>query len=578
MNTLLLALLAQGAAAGAWDTGTSAAPRAEWTALPRDQTLDAFKGDAVISNGRVQALVRRDGTIDLGDGAAVHARITLLGAGGVPAVGLGKLALLEHTRGGVLLELAGKTAKGAALAARLRLKRGEPALEFEPGPGAVKLRIGIPGRFLVLPDFFSDDVLIDARKFPPAEIELPSENFLLHLADGGSAALMVVFENKEQDVRVRLEGSGDARKVVASEIEFGQGKKIWTALLAAPGIWHAREFPKEEGGKILPLDWKPPFPASWRADFTTSRELTDSWDLLRPAEKGYVKPAWLGGGANAVPPDRKRWTTVLGSFKYPCWTDADGTSWLQPLATAKLTLGGPVLIYPFNRVPETASDLFTVVDIARTCLGVGPCQYIMDLEGQKQQNKGWATCATRDTLLAIYGKGEQKAKKAEVEKRLQDVHLFVTFIRSRIERYVEFGRKIRAWLEEQKKLHPECGKAIDELDGLASEIEARFAARADKIKTPEFVAKMNDEFRKNVMDAEGPDALEKCKAYARALVEIGDNQDELAGEGRWVVRMLRQKSGLLGALDPRMAGIGAEIRTRTQEVLRNPAGHEGARH
>ena len=33
-----------------------------------------------------------------------------------------------------------------------------------------------------------------------------------------------------------------------------------------------------------------------------------------------------------------------------------------------------------------------------------------------------------------------------------------------------------------------------------------------------------------------PDALKKCKAYAEALVEIGDNQDELSGECRWVVK------------------------------------------
>jgi hypothetical protein len=32
------------------------------------------------------------------------------------------------------------------------------------------------------------------------------------------------------------------------------------------------------------------------------------------------------------------------------------------------------------------------------------------------------------------------------------------------------------------------------------------------------------------------------------------------------------------AQDPRMAEIAKEIRQRSQEVLRNPAGHEGARH
>jgi hypothetical protein len=44
------------------------------------------------------------------------------------------------------------------------------------------------------------------------------------------------------------------------------------------------------------------------------------------------------------------------------------------------------------------------------------------------------------------------------------------------------------------------------------------------------------------------------------------------------VRAIRQKAGLLVAADPRMGAIATEIRTKTHDVLRNPAGHEGARH
>ena len=66
---------------------------------------------------------------------------------------------------------------------------------------------------------------------------------------------------------------------------------------------------------------------------------------------------------------------------------------------------------------------------------------------------------------------------------------------------------------------------------------------------------MNDDFRKNVLDDDGPEALRHCKEYARALVEIGDNQDELSGECRWAVKALRQKAGILMATDPRVAPV-----------------------
>ena len=62
------------------------------------------------------------------------------------------------------------------------------------------------------------------------------------------------------------------------------------------------------------------------------------------------------------------------------------------------------------------------------------------------------------------------------------------------------------------------------------------------------------------------------------LTTIGGQQDEMVGECRWVVKALRQNAGILMATDPRMAPIAAEIRTRTQKMLRGGAAYEGARH
>jgi hypothetical protein len=117
-----------------------------------------------------------------------------------------------------------------------------------------------------------------------------------------------------------------------------------------------------------------------------------------------------------------------------------------------------------------------------------------------------------------------------------------------------------------EKAHPELQEPIAELEKIAEEIDLRYKAREEKMKTPDDVAKMNDDFRRDVLDYEGKDALDRCMKYALALVVIGDNQDELSGECRWVVKALRQKAGLLMAADARMAPIAAEIRSRTQEA------------
>jgi hypothetical protein len=184
----------------------------------------------------------------------------------------------------------------------------------------------------------------------------------------------------------------------------------------------------------------------------------------------------------------------------------------------------------------------------------------------------------RDTLTPIYAANQQISRRSEVNQILDDGLTFVKHIRGRIERYVEFGHAIRAYLAEQSKAHPDLAPVLAELDQLVRQIDEHYRARAKEIQTPAHVAAMNEEFRRNALDDDGPDALSKCRAYAKALVVIGGSQDELSGECRYVVKALRQKAALLTAQDPRLAPVAAAIRARTQEALKNPANHEGAHH
>jgi hypothetical protein len=576
-----------------WDSGQptrealvpdALAGRNDWTAIPVGKTADSFKGDAVLSNGRIAVLLRRsDAAVELHavklGGTSARLRVRLMTAGGEPAARLKRVALVENTRAGACLQTIFETGKGAEIAGKFRIKRGDVSLQAEPGTGASTLRVECPGRFGVLPDFFADDITMDATRIPRDAVELPSDNFLLHLTADGDAIAMCVFENRQQDVKVTLSGKGDRRIVTGSEIGF-EGKPVWVALLEGPRIWHSRRLKPADTGKVIPLDWRMPFPAQWRVDFTRSNDLTDSWEMLLQEQRNgkYLKPSWLGSGEELIGRDRKRWNTVLGEYPYPCWSDPDWHGYLQPLESSALQLRGPVIVYPINRVAQTPLDVYTVVDVMRNTLGVGPCQHILDIEGQKSEYKGMATCGVRDTISPIYEKREQKKKRAEIERALDDGLTFVKHIRGRITRYVEFGKEMRRYLAGQKQAHTELTDFIGEMDRLTREIDDRVAAHADKIKTPDDVARMNEEFRKEVLNDDGPDALKRCRAYTEALTEIGGNQDELVGECRWAVKALRQRAGIFVGVDPRVASIASEIRARTQEALRNPAEHEGARH
>ncbi len=282
----------------AWDTGKpSAQPlgaetletKPGWLPIADGDTTHVFAGDAVLSNGRVLAVARRQGTgvelYSLGLGTPIYrSRLAL-----TPAALNERLALTANSRTALGLEVSSK-----AGTARFRLKKGEHFVEVQAASGAAALRLECASRFAVLPDFFADDILFDARKVPVDRVELPSENFLLHFTGKEDAIVMGVFENRAQDVRVTLSGKGDERVITGSEIDFGKaGSKIWVAVLESAGLWHTRELKTADAATVLPLAWKMPFVAQWRVDFTRKDGLTDSWDMLLPDKDGFIKPSWL---------------------------------------------------------------------------------------------------------------------------------------------------------------------------------------------------------------------------------------------------------------------------------------------
>lgn len=591
MTFLMSAVLVQEASLSAYDTGGR--PRAEWRRIEPGAT---FAGEAAITNGRVTVKAGAGGVELFG----ADARRATLPAAGAPV-------LMELTRGSATLAVGGL---------RVTLKRGDRFVEVR---GEAVLRVEAPGRFAVLPDFFADDILVDARAWPDDRAELPSENLLLHFTGAGDSIVMAAFEHRDQDVRVTFDGRGELRRIAGSEIDFGKGGRIWLALLEAPGIWHAIDLPATP---IVALDWTMPFAAQWRVDFTRRGGLTDSWDLLLQEKAGaeFIKPSWLendgallaasrtasgeidrdaykpgGPASERIGPDRKRWTTVLGHFHYPCWSDPEGRGFLQPLKHERATFAGPVLLYPLSRLSRTPADTTTPLDVMRQTLGMGPCRHLLDVEGQKQEHVGRATCHVRSLLNEIYGVGQQKQKAQEIDAYLGDALDFVTHIRARILAYVQWGRELREYLAAQKKAHPEMAEFLEEVGALAGEIETALEPRMKKMRehpvleeiarrlpdptTPVLVTELNRAFRERLAGYEGADWKERLKAeYTDPLTRIGGQQDDVVGECRWVVKALRQKAALRMATDPASAAVTAEIRARTQKILRAGAAYEGARH
>jgi hypothetical protein len=580
---------AAAAGVGLFDTGSPSstpmagdqfAKRAGWTTVPEDKSDHRFKGDAVALNDRL-ALVLRQGAA----GAEIYSRTAkgfvpravLTPVGAEAGAKLASVAIVDNSATEVSLDVEFRTAGGKPLTVRYDLAIGQVFVRTEARQGTTALCVEAPCRYLVLPDFFADDIVIDAADIPIATAEIPSENFLLHLLPERDAMVMTVAGNRGQDARIDLSGEAGQRTIQRSRVEYGPKGEIWVAVIQGPDVWHQRDVKQDEAGKVVSLDWTAPFPALWRVDWKLSNKLTASWEMIAQQASGaFLKHGWFGG-PQSLPADRKRWTTVLGSFQYPCWVDRSGRGFLQPL-TKPDRFQGPAVIYPINRAPQTPLSEFTVVDVVRATLGVGPCEYVLDVEGQGATMKGRATCATRDTLKPIYAAKQQKKKRAEIERALTEVVIFVKHIRGRIDQYVDFGHELLAYFAEQKKARPELAEFLAEMETLAKGIDATVARRKASIKTPQYVVDLTEEFRQKLLDYEGDDALKQCTRITHAIVDVGGNQDELVGECRNAVKVLRQRAGLALATNPRAVEVAREIRDRTQKVLRNATSYEAPRH
>ncbi len=580
---------------GVFDTGTASravlsgrvvAERAGWTKIPEGQSPSKLKGDTAFSNGRLTVVLRK-----AGPGAELYShgqegptlRAVLMPAVGKSGAGLASVAIVENTSSQAAVDVTFQMPDGTSAALRLGLQLGQVFVKTERRGNLKALRLEAPCRFVVMPDFFADDIAIDATELPEGDAELPSENFLLHMVGRGEAILAAVWDQREEDVRIAVVGDGKNRTIRASTIPYGSKGSVYVAVLGGPSIWHSHDVAKADADRIMRLDWKAPFVAQWRVDWRQDDGLVDSWEMLLERPDGaYFKPDWFGQSANYGTDDwmqsgRKRWTTVLGYFQYPCWIDKGGRGHLQPLKKPG-RFDGPAVLYPLGRVRATPLTALTVVDLMRATLGVGPCRYVLDVEGQKKQSAGIPTCDAKAVLDAIYTKNQQKKRSAEVEQALADALAFIRHIRARIEAYVTFGHETLAYLDEEKKTRPELAEFISELEEVTRGIDRSVAARKGGIATPEYAALLVDKFRDTLVDYEGPDALAKCKKITAGFVRIGGNQDELVGECRMPVKILRQKAGLAMAVDPRTAPVAKEIRRRTQEMLRNPVSYEAPRH
>lgn len=506
-------LLDTGTPSAAALTNEAVSTKESWTLLDEEDLTHEFAGDTVLLNDRLVVVLRKNG-----HGAEVYpirdasnpkpyfrGRLRVVASGGNAATRLDAIEIVENDPGAVSVRVTFATEDDKALDVAFRLTTGQIQIQVEPGEVVDAVRLDMPTEYLVVPDFFGDDLVYDAQSSDNASAGLPAENFALHLLEGGGIAT-AVWETTGRNTRVLFEGDGTARRIAGTEIECVPTKMLWAAFAEPGPAWYARTISPEETKEDLSLDWKPPFPAKWRANFVAGSEVSMSWNFGEARQAHFKTPG-------------------IGDLVYPCWFEEE-TPFLHPPSQGVRR----AVVYPIDRTQATPLNVFVLVDVMRSTLGVGPCQYILDIEGMDAQT------TPTPALVCEWIESQLKKKRSrvtpeDVRERIDAMVQHVEHAEQRIEAYHHLATSIQADCAQMP------GPEAEAIQSLALEIDAAIGGLAEARQTPKATAQLAD----RVAALPGTDDWEAgFKPLHEELSAIGAAQDRTLAKCRMTVRRIRQ--------------------------------------
>jgi len=516
---------------------TAAALRAKsgWLQLPEDETEHAFRGDAVLLNDKLAAVLRtKGGGVDLFSitpAGGYEPRTTLipLAAGGAaPSAASGlKIKILENNLGAVMLEASLATSDGTRMSLQCQLAVGQSILEIRPAAGVARLRLQMAPRYVVIPDFFGDDMVFTPSTLPRQRIILPAENFFLTPLADGAAMLMCVSSARVQNAEALITQTGERRSFAGCEVDCVPGKSLWVASLDGSWLWH--EQPADLRADIV-LDWQPPFPAKWRADFAGDEGFAQSWYFLGgqgtdediPIPAGQVCPCRIDG----------RRAVVHSQLV------VRGPAGLPP---------HPLLVYPLDRSRATPLTAFCPTDVLRNTLGVGPCQYILQTEGLQSD-----TNPTPDNVMTWIEKQivrkRHKKSAEEIRDLVQQMTQHVDHVAERIQRYAKLGHDVQ-----QRCTEAEASSSLRAAAAALQPIAAGIQSEATAAEVTAVPQRVRGLAAQVAALTDQTDPLAECQRLGADLRTLGATQDRVLANSRMEARWLRARAKMLAADEPATA-------------------------
>jgi len=509
---------------------------------------------------------------------------------------------------------------------------GKPFVTVRPGNGVETLEVDARARYALLPDFFGYDVVYDAKRFSSSELNIPAENFLILLLEGNHAMVMCIWPGslldtkassahnsmevrteREPLVQIRMEGSGEARRVIGTKIEF-LNKPIYVAIMEHEHIWHdepINTFPVQEPVKV---GWRRPFDARWRANMIIAEgkksidllSRSQSYNFLYPPSEPVKSQEWT----ELTWKDGEPWVHEerLWGYRYPAWFSGEDTyvavfmddpkrkqryeenerqkaekakregKEYTPVPAVFENIYERALFYPLDRNEKTPLDVYTPADIMAQALGRGPCEYIVDIEGIAPRSgsgkEGRPLLAPSSCLLwskhvfpmLCKAKPLKEDDKKHLIQAVQDLSVFLHAVYDRIEEYRAFNENL---LNLCAKATPGSTGIVANVRQLALEMQKKLMGGASSSQLEKFRKQLEEwdaKIKGILQDIETDNyASANCLGQIRNL---GEAQDITVADCRRYTKAIQQEVALVETVDPESAVFAAEVRRMCRNVLR----------
>jgi hypothetical protein len=416
-------------------------------------------------------------------------------------------------------------------------------------------------RYGLLPSFVGTDICYAPQKLLGLkEVNIPSTQWFVGLRDGQDSLLAVVWDKDIQAASLGLSGEGENRMIDSLSIGTEKGG-VSLSFVEQPNLWHEEALKEDWLGEYVPIGWQRPFAGRWMSHFFVT---TGGSPSFREPRMDYSFP--IAGTKTRM------WGVWFEDWNhYPFFCDGQRT--MLHFEKTFVPNGKAIMYF----LEPAAADLYSPCEIVEQALGKERAAALFDFDGNAIRRLKYSTpnefiydrpvCATTTRLSKI----KMEDKPTVGMNLATHLYEFIREIRARVDQYAAFFDELNAYLQAEKKAHPEIQGYLAELGGIVGEAQSK----AQKIyATPlTSVQKQTDSMKKLLAEGKG-DGFDCGKLDVRGTA---GEQDDLCRRYNRAVMRLMQTAAFECGDSPEKAAIAKHIWDRSRAVLRQPTRWESRR-